>query len=74
MLKPLVSKFSPDLSSRSKDITENQVPAKLKPIVIETPFTPDKSIHVKSAEIVHSPAQEGFHKHNSRRRRGVVSR
>ena len=33
MLKPLVSKFRPDLSSRSKDITEKQVPAKLKPIV-----------------------------------------
>ena len=33
MLKPLVSKFRPDLSVRSKDIAEKQVPGKLKPIV-----------------------------------------
>ena len=33
MLKPLVPKFRPDLSARLKDIAENQVPAKLKPIV-----------------------------------------
>ena len=33
MLKPLVPKFRADLSDRLKDIAENQVPAKLKPIV-----------------------------------------
>ena len=33
MLRPLVPKFRPDLSVRLKDITENQVPAKLKPMV-----------------------------------------
>ena len=33
MLKPLVPKFRSALSSRLKDITEKQVPAKLKPIV-----------------------------------------
>ena len=33
MLKPLMSKFRPDLFDRSKDIAEKQVPAKLKPIV-----------------------------------------
>ena len=32
-MKPLVSKFRPDLSARSKDIAEKQVPAKLKPMV-----------------------------------------
>ena len=33
MLKPLVPKFRPDLSTRLKCIPENQFPAKLKPIV-----------------------------------------
>ena len=33
MLKPLKSKFRPDLSARLKDIAVKQVPAKLKPIV-----------------------------------------
>ena len=33
MLKPLVSKFSSDLSVRLRDIAEKQVPAKMKPIV-----------------------------------------
>ena len=33
MLKPLVPKFRSDLSVRLRDITEKQVPAKLKPIV-----------------------------------------
>ena len=33
MLKILVPKFRPDLSTRLKDIAEKQVPAKLKPIV-----------------------------------------
>ena len=33
MLKPLVPKFRPDLSARSKDIAEKQVPVRLKPIV-----------------------------------------
>ena len=33
MLKPLALKFRLDLSARLKDITEKQVPAKLKPIV-----------------------------------------
>ena len=33
MLKPLVSKFRPDLSSRLKYIAEKQLNAKLKPIV-----------------------------------------
>ena len=32
-LKPLVPKFHPHLSVRSMDIAEEQVPAKLKPIV-----------------------------------------
>ena len=32
MLKPLESKFCPDLSARVKDITKKQTPAKLKPI------------------------------------------
>ena len=32
MLKPLVPKFRLDLSVRLKDIAENMVPAKLKPI------------------------------------------
>ena len=35
MLKPLVSKFHSDLSIRLKDIVEKQVPAKLKPIVVD---------------------------------------
>ena len=35
MLKPLVHKFHSDLSFRLKDITEKQVPAKMKPIVGE---------------------------------------
>ena len=34
ILKPLVPKFRPDLSARLKDISEKQVPAKLKPIVV----------------------------------------
>ena len=34
MLKPLVPKFRPDLSVCLKDITEKQIPVKLKPIVI----------------------------------------
>ena len=33
MLKPLVSKFRPDLSARLKDIAEKQVSAKPQPIV-----------------------------------------
>ena len=33
MLKPIVPKFRQDLTVRSKDIAEKQVPAKLKPIV-----------------------------------------
>ena len=33
MLQPLVPKFRSDLSFRFKDIAENQVPVKLKPIV-----------------------------------------
>ena len=33
MLKTLESKFRPDLSARLKDIAEEQVPGKLKPIV-----------------------------------------
>ena len=33
MLKPRMPKFRPDLSARLKDIAEEQVPAKLKPIV-----------------------------------------
>ena len=33
MLKPTVSKLSPDLSERLKYISEKQVPAELKPIV-----------------------------------------
>ena len=33
MLKPLASKFRPDLSVRFKDIAEKHVPGKLKPIV-----------------------------------------
>ena len=33
MLKPLLPKFRPDLSTRLKHIAEKQVPAKLKPIV-----------------------------------------
>ena len=33
MLKPLVAKFRPDLSVHLKDIAENQVLAKPKPIV-----------------------------------------
>ena len=33
MLKPLESKFRPDLSARLKDIAKKQVSAKLKPIV-----------------------------------------
>ena len=32
MLKPPVPKIRPDLSARLKDIAENQVPVKLKPI------------------------------------------
>ena len=35
MLKPLLSKFCPDLSSRSKGVSEKQVLAKLKPLVVE---------------------------------------
>ena len=35
MLKPIVPKFRPDLSVRLRDITEKQVPAKLKPIVCQ---------------------------------------
>ena len=31
VLKPLVAKFRSDLSIRLRDITEKQVPAKLKP-------------------------------------------
>ena len=34
MLRLLVSKFLPDLSVHLKDIAEKQVPAKLKPIVV----------------------------------------
>ena len=34
MLKPRVPKFHLDLSGRSKDIAEKQVPAKLKAIVV----------------------------------------
>ena len=34
MLKRLVLKFRPDLSSRLKDIAEKQAPAKLKLIVV----------------------------------------
>ena len=34
MLKRLLPNFRPDLSGRLKDITEKQVPAKLKPIVV----------------------------------------
>ena len=33
MLKPLVPRFRFDLSVRSRDIAEKQVPVKLKPIV-----------------------------------------
>ena len=33
MIKPLVPKFRPDLSARSNDIAEKQVPVRLKPIV-----------------------------------------
>ena len=33
MLKPLVPKFNSDLSVRLREITEKQVPVKLKPIV-----------------------------------------
>ena len=33
MLKPLVPKFRPDLSVRLRDIAEEQVPVKLKPMV-----------------------------------------
>ena len=35
MLKPVVPKLRPDLSVRLKDIAEKQVPAKLKPIVVD---------------------------------------
>ena len=35
ILKPLMPKFRSDLSFRLRDIAENQVPAKLKPIVVE---------------------------------------
>ena len=34
MLKPLVPKFRYDLSTRSKDVADKQVAAKLKPIVV----------------------------------------
>ena len=34
MLKPLVSKFRPDLLARLIDIAEKQVPANLKPIAV----------------------------------------
>ena len=37
MLKPLVPKFHSDLSVRSRDIAEKQVPAKLTPIVVVRP-------------------------------------
>ena len=35
MLKPLAPKFRSDLFARLKCITEKQVPAKLKPIVLQ---------------------------------------
>ena len=35
MLKALVLKFRPDLSTRLKDVAEKQVPAKLKTIVVD---------------------------------------
>ena len=35
MLKPIVNKFRSDHSVRLKDIVEKQVPAKLKPIVVQ---------------------------------------
>ena len=37
MLKPLVPKIRPDLSACLKDIAEEQVPAKLKPILVDPP-------------------------------------
>ena len=39
MLKPAVSKFRPDLSTRLTDIAEKQVSAKLKPIVAPSHVT-----------------------------------
>ena len=35
MLKPIVPKFRSDLSVHFKDIAEKQVPAELKPIVVD---------------------------------------
>ena len=35
MLRPLVPKFRPDLVVRFKDITEKQVLAKLKPLLVD---------------------------------------
>ena len=43
MLKPLVPKFRPELFVRLKDISEDQVPATLKPIVTPT----DKLLEAK---------------------------
>ena len=35
ILEPLVAKYRPDLFARFRDIAEKQVPANLKPIVVE---------------------------------------
>ena len=43
MLKPLIPKFCSDLSVRLRDITEKQVPAKLKPIVSDLQMITDQS-------------------------------
>ena len=39
MLKPPVLKFRSEISVRLRDIAEKQIPAKLKPTIVETSTT-----------------------------------
>ena len=52
MLKALVPKFHPDLFAFSKDIAEKQVPAKLKPIVVDSVSTRGESLYLPTLPFV----------------------
>ena len=45
MLKPFVPKFPPEIFARLRDVAEKQVPAKLKPIVVNLKCRQNRTKH-----------------------------